>query len=241
MNDADRLHGRVALLTGATGGIGLALTRRLVDEGVTVVATSRDPDALNRLTGGCSRLHGVVADMRDLDTLPYLIARVTDRYGRLDILLPNAGNADVRRLDEVKLVDWEDSFAVNLTAPFLLTQAAAPVMCRAGWGRILFTSSVAAYMGGYVGPHYAAAKAGLHGLVHHLSGELAPHGVTVNAVAPALVSDTRMAAAAPVGLPTPPVGRFGDPAEIADVATAVLRTGYLSGQVVLVDGGLHPN
>lgn len=229
------LQGRVALLTGATGGIGHALALGLASEDVTVVAAARQPGLPGN---GVARW--LTADMLDLEALPGLVDQVTADYGQLDILLPIAGAADVLALGEISLTDWQAALAVNLTAPFLLAQAAAPIMCRRGWGRMLFTSSVAAYVGGYVGPHYAAAKAGLHGLVHALSQQLAPHGVTANALAPALVEGTKMSAGAPAGLPPPPVGRFGRPDEIADVAMTVLRTGYLSGQVLLIDGGLHP-
>jgi 3-oxoacyl-[acyl-carrier protein] reductase len=104
---------------------------------------------------------------------------------------------------------------------------------------VLFMSSVAAFTGGIVGPHYAASKAGLHGLLHFLAARVAGQGVTVNAVAPALIEDTRMLppSADPRGLP---VGRFGRPEEVADLAMAVLRNGYLTNQVLSLDGGAYP-
>jgi 3-oxoacyl-[acyl-carrier protein] reductase len=238
------LTGRVALVTGASGGIGTALVMRLLGEGVRVVATTRRPDS-----PGLAALHAehpdrlriVQADMGEPERLPDLVRRVEDESGRLDLLLPNAGAADVRSLGEVTLAEWRSSLEVNLTAPFVLAQAAAGGMCERGFGRILFTSSVAAYVGGFVGPHYAAAKAGLHGLVHFLSSRLAGDGVTANAIAPALIGDTAMISA----LPSParasiPAGRLGRPGEVADLAVAILRNGYLTGQVVLLDGGIHP-
>jgi 3-oxoacyl-[acyl-carrier protein] reductase len=131
---------------------------------------------------------------------------------------------------------------VNLRAPFLLAQAVLPGMVERGWGRVLFMSSVAAFTGGVVGPHYAASKAGLHGLLHHLAPRVAGHGVTVNAVAPALIEGTRMLPAAPDGGPALPipVGRYGRPEEVADLSMAVLRNGYLTDQVLGLDGGIHP-
>jgi 3-oxoacyl-[acyl-carrier protein] reductase len=184
----------------------------------------------------------VNAEMTELELLAGLVTRVEAEHGRLDLLLPNAGVADVRALAEVSLADWQRSVEVNLTAPFLLAQAAADGMAGRGFGRILFTSSAAAYVGGFVGPHYAAAKAGLHGLVHFLSSRLAGSGVTANAIAPALITGTAMIDGLPAGSlrASVPVGRLGRPEEVADLALAVLRNGYLTGQVLLLDGGLHP-
>jgi len=243
--DSGSLAGRIALLTGASGGIGMALTRRLLAAGVTVVATSRDPDRTNLgqlAAANPTTLQVLAADMADSATVPALVERVVQDHGRLDLLMPNAGVAEVRTLDEVSLSDWRRSLDVNLTAPFLLAQAAAAGMRDRSYGRILFTSSVAAYTGGFVGPHYAAAKAGLHGLVHFLSSRLAPAGVTANAIAPALIADTAMIEGLPAGQPAPsvPVGRLGLPNEVADLAVAVLSNGYLTGQVLVLDGGLHP-
>ncbi|MFG1705855.1 SDR family NAD(P)-dependent oxidoreductase [Nonomuraea sp. M3C6] len=129
--------------------------------------------------------------------------------------------------------------AVNLRAPFLLVQRALPGMVERGFGRVLFMSSVAGFTGGIVGPHYAASKAGLHGLVHYLAARVAPRGVTVNALAPALIEDTDMlpATASPGNLT---VGRFGRPEEVADLAMAVLGNGYLTNQVLSLDGGAYP-
>ena len=109
------------------------------------------------------------------------------------------------------------------------------------FGRILFTSSVAALTGGIVGPHYAASKAGLHGLTHFLAARAARDGVTVNAIAPALIEDTAMLPGDPGDLKQRvPVGRLGKPDEVADFALAVLRNGYITNQVMSVDGGIHP-
>lgn len=246
-DDQRGIAGRVALVTGASGGIGTALVARLLTEGVTVIASSRRPNipALDKLadTADQSRLHVVQADMSHPDDLTTLVRRVEEEHGRLDLLLPNAGVAEVRTLENLSLAEWQQSIDVNLTAPFLLAQAAVAGMRERRFGRILFTSSVAAYVGGFVGPHYAAAKAGLHGLVHFLSNRLAAEGITANAIAPALIEDTAMIAGLAGAGPRPsvPVGRFGRPDEVADLAVAVLSNGYLTGQVLLLDGGLYPN
>ncbi len=110
-----------------------------------------------------------------------------------------------------------------------------------GFGRILFTSSVAALTGGIVGPHYASSKAGLHGLTHFLAVRVAADGVTVNAIAPALIEDTGMLPGDPGELAQRvPVGRLGRSSEVADLALAVIRNGYVTNQVISVDGGMHP-
>jgi 3-oxoacyl-[acyl-carrier protein] reductase len=157
------LTGRVALVTGASGGIGTALVTRLLAEGVRVVATTRRPGSprLAALRGEHpDRLRIVRADMGEPERLPDLVRRVEDESGRLDLLLPNAGVAEVRTLDEVSLAEWRSSLEVNLTAPFVLAQAAAGGMRERGFGRILFTSSVAAYVGGFFGPRWCAVSAG---------------------------------------------------------------------------------
>ena len=114
-------------------------------------------------------------------------------------------------------------------------------MRERGFGRILFTSSVAALTGGVIGPHYAASKAGLHALTHHLASRVAADGVTVNALAPALVEDTGMLPGDPGELRRlVPVGRLGRPEEVADLALAMLANGYLTSKVIALDGGMHP-
>lgn len=138
---------------------------------------------------------------------------------------------------------WNTTLAVNLTAPFLLAQQVLPAMVEKRFGRVLFISSIAGVNGGVVGAHYAASKAGLHGMTRHLAQRVAADGVTVNALAPALVGDTRMfpvdpeTGTAPVPIP---VGRVGRPQEVADMAIAMLRNGYLTNKVVTLDGGLLP-
>lgn len=129
-----------------------------------------------------------------------------------------------------------------MTSPYLLARRVLPGMRTRKFGRILFTSSVAALTGGIVGPHYAASKAGLHGLMHFLAARAAPDGVTVNVIAPALIEETGMLPGDPGDLKQRvPVGRLGKPDEVADLALAVLRNGYVTNQVISVDGGIHPS
>ena len=135
--------------------------------------------------------------------------------------------------------DWDEILDQNLKSCFLVTQAVLPAMRRARWGRIINISSVAAQTGGVVGPHYAASKAGMHGLTHFYASRLAKEGITVNAVAPALIR-TEMVAANPNAKPDLiPVGRFGEPAEVADAAVMLVRNGYITGQTINVNGGWY--
>jgi 3-oxoacyl-[acyl-carrier protein] reductase len=240
------LSGRVALITGASGGIGQALARRLAAEGATVglayganAGPAQDMASEILATGG--RAMPLRADLRDPEAPGELVRAAEDKLGPVDVLVSNAGRGRQQSLEEISGSDFDDMIAVNLRAPFLLAQRVVPGMRDRGFGRILFISSVAAFTGGSVGPHYAASKAGLHGLTHFLAVRLAGHGVTVNALAPALVTGTGMLPGDPEQLRARiPVGRLGRPAEVADLAVAVLSNAYLTNQVVSLDGGMYP-
>jgi 3-oxoacyl-[acyl-carrier protein] reductase len=242
------LAGRVALLTGASGGIGKAIGRRLADEGVDVcLAYGRHGDDAQEVAeyarGLGRRAVTVAADMADPQAAADLVSRAAKELGDIDVLVANAGTADIRSWEDTDLASWNATLAVNLTAPFLLTQQVLPGMIERRFGRILFISSVAAFSGGVVGAHYAASKAGLHGLMHHLAPRVASDRVTVNSLAPALVGDTKMFPAdLETGTPPVPipVGRVGRPDEMADMAITMLRNGYLTNKVITVDGGLMP-
>jgi 3-oxoacyl-[acyl-carrier protein] reductase len=241
------LAGRVVLLTGASGGIGRALGRRLIQAAAKVAFAygshrqqAEDLVAEAHLAGlDAIALPGDLADPR---VPAALVDRATEALGPVDLLIANAGYAIRQTYVEVDLDSWDRTLAVNLRAPFLLAQRVLPGMAERGHGRVLFVSSVAGFTGGVVGPHYAASKAGLHGLVHFLASRVAGHGVTVNAVAPALIEDTRMLPAPADGEPPPaiPVGRYGRPDEVADMCMTVLGTGYLTSQVISLDGGIYP-
>jgi len=242
----DRLDGRVALVTGGSGGIGRALVLRLAAEGVAVaVGYATRAEAAEEIAAEIVREGGravaVGADLRRPDAPETLVAAVERAIGPVDVLVNNAGLGRMLPFEEVRSEDFDEMVAVNLRAPFLLAQRVAPGMQKRGFGRILFISSVAAFTGGIVGPHYAASKAGLHGLTHFLAPRLAPFDVTVNALAPALIADTGMLPGDPDQLRQQvPVGRLGQPDEVADLALAVLRNPYLTNQVLSLDGGMYP-
>jgi 3-oxoacyl-[acyl-carrier protein] reductase len=244
----DDLKGRVALLTGASGGIGKAIARRLADEGADLcLAYGRHADDAESV-GTYARELGrrvtvVAADMSDPQEPAALVAHAKSELGQVDLLIANAGTADIKGWQNIDLDAWNATLAVNLTAPWLLAQQVLPGMIERKFGRILFISSVAAFTGGVVGAHYATSKAGLHGLMHHLAPRVAADGVTVNSLAPALVGETKMFPAdLETGTPPIPipVGRIGRPEEMADMAVAMLRNGYLTDKVVTLDGGIIP-
>jgi 3-oxoacyl-[acyl-carrier protein] reductase len=240
-----RFAGRIALVTGGSGGIGRALCRKLAEEGAAVaVAYGQGADAAGQLVriiverGG--RAAALAADLERPEEIARLVERVEADLGVVDVLVANAGRGHRATLDDLSVEDWDRTMRVNLRAPFLLAQRIVPGMRERRFGRILFTSSVAAFTGGIVGPHYAASKSGLHGLTHFLASRLASFGVTVNAIAPALIEDTGMLPGGAELTDRIPVRRLGRPEEVADLALALLSNGYATNQVVSIDGGMHP-
>jgi 3-oxoacyl-[acyl-carrier protein] reductase len=240
------LAGRVALVTGASGGIGAALCRRLAGERVAAVALhyrghAAEAEAVGReVEAAGAQALLVAADLADADATEALADRVEAELGPVDVLAANAGLGEPGTWQDVDAEAFDRMLAVNLRAPYLLARRVLPRMVERGFGRVLFTSSIAGLTGGVVGPHYAASKAGLHGLTHHLAARVARDGVTVNAIAPALIADTRMLPGDPGELAERiPVGRVGTPDEVADLALAILRNGYLTSKVIAIDGGIY--
>ena len=239
----------VALVTGGSRGIGRAIALGLAADGHDVSVGYATQSGAAEAVVGEVRARGrqaiaVAGDLADPDSAERVVAATEDGLGPVDVLIANAGIVTPPTgILEIALEDWERMLAVNLTAPFLLARRVFSGMCERGFGRIVFISSVAAYTGGLVGAHYAASKAGLHGLAHSLARQGAGDGVTVNVVAPALV-ETDMIPADPevrrqLGA-SRAVGRLGTAEEVADLVAAVVRNGYLSNQSILIDGGTHP-
>ena len=207
-------------------------------------AYSTDRDSADRVVDAIAERGGravaIGADLARPEAAGEVVEQVERELGPIDVLVANAGTGPRQALEEIGLDDWQRVIDVNLRAPFLLAQRVVPGMRDRGFGRILFVSSVAAFVGGVVGPHYAASKAGLHGLTYFLASRLAADGITVNSIAPALVEETGMLPGGPELTAMIPVGRFGRPEEVADFALAMLANGYLTGKVALLDGGIHP-
>ncbi|HEX8009170.1 MAG TPA: SDR family NAD(P)-dependent oxidoreductase [Trebonia sp.] len=240
------LTGRVALITGASGGIGQAIARRLAAEGANLAlsygANAEPVQALAaEIVSEGGKAFAIGADLSRPEAPGDLIRFAEELTGPVELLVSNAGLGRRQALEEISGEDFDEMLAVNLRAPFLLAQRAVPAMRERGFGRILFISSVAAFTGGIVGPHYAASKAGLHGLTHFLATRLARSGITVNALAPALITETGMLPGDPEELrQRVPVGRLGQPGEVADMAVAILSNPYLTNQVISLDGGMYP-
>jgi 3-oxoacyl-[acyl-carrier protein] reductase len=238
------LENKIALVTGASRGIGRAIAIALARAGAGVAVNYRARRAEADETAAGVRALGrrallVQADVSDSAQVTRLVAEVAAQLGPISILVNNAGVTRPQPLAEITEQDWDQLLAINLKSCFLVTQAVLPEMRARRWGRIINLSSVAAQTGGVVGPHYAASKAGILGLTHSYAALLAKEGITVNAIAPALVK-TEMVAANPRARPDLiPVGRFGEIEEVAEVALMLAQNGYITGQTINVNGGWY--
>jgi 3-oxoacyl-[acyl-carrier protein] reductase len=238
------LSGRIALVTGASRGIGRAVALALAEAGADVAVNYRSRAAEAQEVAGAieglgRRAAAIGADVATGEDVRRLVAETEARLGPVAILVNNAGISRPAALEALNEALWQETIAANLTSVFLVTQAVLPGMRRAGWGRIINVSSTAAQIGGIVGPHYAAAKAGIHGMTHAYAAWLAREGITANVIAPALI-ETDMIRGHPQAKPERiPVGRFGRVEEVAEVAVTLARNGYITGQTVNVNGGAY--
>jgi len=236
----DDLSGKVALVTGASRGIGRAIAVALARAGCHVVVNYRSQRSEAEATAQEVERAGrraivVQADVSRRTDVDAMVAHA----GPVEILVNNAGIARVQRVEEITEDDWNELIAVNLTSCFLVTQAVLAGMRARQWGRIINVTSVAAQAGSIVGPHYAASKGGMLGLTRGYARVLAKEGITVNAISPALIA-TDMVTANPNARPDLiPVGRFGTVEETADVAVMLAHNGYITGQTINVNGGMY--
>ncbi|HEX3940577.1 MAG TPA: 3-oxoacyl-ACP reductase family protein [Acidobacteriaceae bacterium] len=242
MDRTNQLQQKVALVTGSSRGIGRAIALRFAQLGAGIALNflSRSEDAQKAEAEiramGC-RCVSVQADVSRAEEVSRLIAEVENRLGPVEILVNNAGISRPQPIEEIQERDWDAVLSANLKSCFLVTQAVLPAMRRRGWGRIINLSSVAAQVGGVVGPHYAASKAGMLGLTHFYAQRLAKEGITVNAIAPALI-ETEMVTSNPnARADRIPIGRFGAPEEVASAAAMLAANGYITGQTINVNGG----
>ena len=235
-------------MTGASRGIGRAISLRLAAGGATVVCVARGANAdatAAEITasGGVAFAHSV--DVTDAAAVEALIKGTVERHGRLDILISNAGITRDQLMLRMKRADWDDVLATNLTAAFTLCQAALKPMIKQRAGRIVAISSVVGQMGNAGQANYAASKAGLIGFCKALAREVASRQVTVNVVAPGLVA-TDMTRAITEDAKNDwttqiPLGRLGSPADIAAAVgfLASDEAAYITGQVLAVNGGMY--
>jgi 3-oxoacyl-[acyl-carrier protein] reductase len=236
------LENRVALVTGASRGIGKAIALALAKAGCNVVVNYRnDPESAHvvvkevRSKGRTSI--AVKADLSSPSEVGRLVAEAEHAFGEIHILVNTAGVAEPKPLADLDLRDWDNTLRVNLTAAFLLTQQVLVNMRPKRWGRIISISSVAAQNGGVIGPHYAASNAGLIGLTRSYALLLAKEGITVNAIAPAFIEpDTITASPNATGIP---MGKFGSPDEIGRLAVFLSQSDYITGQTISVNGGVY--
>jgi 3-oxoacyl-[acyl-carrier protein] reductase len=238
------LQGKVALITGGSRGIGrqtaCALARHGADIAVNYLRRENEANEVRaEVEGYGSRCITIRADVSKSTEVARMIEIITNRLGAVQILINNAGMARPQPPQEISEKDWDEIIAINLKSAFLVTQAVLPEMRAKGWGRIINMSSVAAQIGGVVGPHYAASKAGLIGLTHSYASLLSKEGITVNTIAPALIA-TEMVTRNPNARPDLiPVGRFGTVEEVADAVVMLARNGYITGQTININGGWY--
>ena len=241
---SDALRDRVALVTGAGRGIGRATAIGLAEAGAHVAVNYRAraeeaQETCGRIERLGRRAVAVQADVSLAKEVGRLVTAVGDELGPVEILVNNAGVTRPQPIEEITERDWDELLGVNLKSAFLVTQAVLPPMRAARWGRIINLSSVAAQLGGVVGPHYAASKAGLIGLTHGYAAGLAGEGITVNAVAPALIATEMVSANPRARSELIPVGRFGTVEEVAAVCVMLASNGYITGQTIGVNGGWY--
>ena len=245
----ESIEQRVAIVTGASRGIGRAIARRLAGDGRLVVLSSRTVEALDAVrdeivaAGGAAEVRA--CDVGDAEALTSMVEAVAATHGRLDVLVNNAGITRDGLLLRMSDTDFDDVLRINLVSAFVACRAAARPMMRGRFGRIVNIGSVTGLMGNAGQANYAAAKAGLVGLTKTFAREFASKGLTANLVAPGFV-ETDMLQALPAqqreaAVKQIPVRRLGTPAEVAHAVgfLASDEAGYITGQVIVVDGGLR--
>ena len=240
----DNLTGKVALVTGASRGIGRAAALALAQAGADVAVNYRSREKEAQETCGLIREMGrqayaCPADVSQAPAVARMVENIEKELGWVAILVNNAGILTQKPLGEISEADWDETLAVNLKSAFLVTQKVLPGMRAKRWGRIINLSSVAAQTGGVTGPHYAASKAGLLGLTHSYARHLVKEGITVNAISPALIETEMVTGNLTVTPDVVPVGRFGAPDEVAEVIVMLAKNGYITGQTINVNGGWY--
>ena|SRR2546423_1246342 len=238
------LKNRVALVTGASRGIGAGIAIALARAGADVAVNYREQAVAARSV--CAEIASVgrkaiavQADVSRAQEITGMVSEVETSLGSIDILVNNAAIAQPRPFEEITETEWDQILSVNLKSVFLVTQAVIAGMRTRKWGRIINLSSVAAQTGGAVGAHYAASKAGIIGLTHSCASSFVKDGITVNAIAPALI-ETDMVTSNPNASPRLiPMGHFGKVDDVASIAVMLAGNEYITGQTISVNGGWY--
>ncbi len=238
------LTGKIALVTGADRGIGRAIALALAENGMSVGVNyrirKREAEEVRSQIEALGKLSIIIqADVSSADEVTHMVETVQRELGPISILVNNAGMAKRESIEEITEESWDQVLAINLKSQFLLIQAVLPSMRRLKWGRIINLSSAAAQTGGLTGAHYSASKAGILGLTHYYASQLTKEGITVNAIAPALIRTEMVTKNLKAGEELIPVGRFGTVEEVAEAAILLARNGYMTGQTINVNGGWH--
>jgi len=240
-----QLNDKIALVTGASGGLGSTIAAALHQQGATVVLSGTREDALKEVASQLKdRVHTLPCNLKDKEQTGSLVAQVEEKFGRLDILVNNAGltkdNLALRMKDE----DFQEILDVNLTAAFILTRSALRGMMKNRWGRVINITSIVGFTGNPGQANYCASKAGLVGMTKSLAQEVASRGITLNCIAPGFMTsamtdklpDTQKEAL----LKNIPMGRMGSGSDIAAAAAflASEEASYITGQTIHVNGGM---
>ena len=241
MND---LKNRIALVTGASRGIGAAIAVALARAGADVAVNYREraiaaQEVCAEIQSIGQRALAIQADVSLAADVHRMAAEVESQLGTVDILVNNAGIAHPRKLEDITEAEWDMFMAVNVKSIFLVTQAVIGGMRKRKWGRIINLSSVAAQTGGAVGAHYASSKAAMIGFTHSCATAFVKEGITSNAIAPALI-ETEMVTTNLNAKPTMiPMGHFGSVDDVASVAVMLAMNGFMTGQTISVNGGWY--
>ena len=243
-----KLEGRVALITGASQGIGHACALALARQGASLAVAARNREKLDELvkeiTAAGGKAAAFVIDVADEEQIKSGIKSAIAHFGKIDILVNNAGITRDQLVMRMKRADWDSVLNTNLTSAYLCIQQVIPPMLKQRWGRIINITSVFGQMGQAGQANYAASKAGLIGLTMAMAREVASRNITCNAVAPGFIETSMTAALSEefrqTAVKTIPLGRVGSPNDVASAVTflASEEASYITGHVLNVNGGL---
>lgn len=239
------IAGRLAIVTGGSRGIGREIAISLARAGANVAIVYRkEKSKAEEVVAEIKRKGRIAwafnANLADPNQIIELAKNIRAECKlAVSILINNTGIAKKIPLERLSLVDWNEAITTNLTSAFLMTQTVLPEMRQQKWGRIINMSSIAAQTGGVIGPAYATSKAGLIGLTHSYASLLAKEGITVNAIAPAIIATDMMNEAKDMNPAIIPVGRFGEAKDIASMVVELVNNSYITGQTININGGWY--